>query len=152
MSLQRKKVTVRTKRGKVYTRSVLVKSTPNTYLSPTKFYKRHAAQFGAMFAVGALQGASTYGAGRAVGARRGKIAGALSGYAAYKGSEHAGLKIWDHSRLGKGWKHAQDDMERLAPHTRKAVTRVLHATGYAGNAVGFAGAWGAHTLARRLRK
>jgi len=54
MSLQRKKVTVGTKRGKVYTRSVLVKSTPNTYLSPTKFYKRHAAQFGAMFAVGAL--------------------------------------------------------------------------------------------------
>ena len=153
--LTRKRITVKRK-GKTFQRSVMVKSadpiaTPKRYLSPTVWYKRHSRQLANQFAVGVGQGAATY-AGYKAGAQKHRAAGAVTGYAAYKGSERLGIAIWDRTSHGAKWKKAENDLAGLAPHTNAAITRVIHGVGYAGVAVGAVSAWGTHTIARRIRR
>jgi len=154
--LTRKKIKVRGKSGKTFQRSVMVRvqdpvTKPKRYLAPSVWIKRHHRQVTNNFAVGVGQGAATYAAYKA-GARKHKVIGAVTGYAAYKGSERLGIAIWDRTSHGAKWKKAENDIEGLAPHTRVAVIRVLHAAGHAGTVVGAVSAWGVHTIARRIRR
>lgn len=153
MSLTRKKITVRTKRGKTFQRSVLVKEVvkPKRYLSPSRFYAKHGDQFKASFALGVAQGAAAYGAAK-LGARRGRLAGAAAGLAAYKGTEHVGLKLWDRTKLGERYKRFEPDLARVEPERAEKIVRAFHVAGYAGNVVGAAGAWATHRLMNRSRR
>mgnify|MGYP000939987519 CR=1 FL=1 len=156
MSLQRKKVTVRTKRGKTYTRSVLVKASEpvaatKRYMGPSRFIGKHKNQFAGMFVHGLVQGAATHTAARLIGKKHGKLAGAGAGLAAYHATDRAGTAVWKRA-MGKNYDNINQDFARLAPHTERAMTRLFHGAGYAGNVVGAAGSWAAHHLIARRGK
>lgn len=153
MSLTRKKITVRTKRGKTFQRSVLVKEVtkPKRYLAPGAFIARHKNQFVGMFALGVAQGAAAHTAARMAHKRYGKLAGAASGAGAYIGVEKAGTAVWKRA-MGRKYDTINQDFARLAPHTEAAMSRVFHGVGYAGNVVGAAGAWATHRLMNRSRR
>ena len=149
--LTRKKITVKRK-GKTFQRSVMVRvqdpvTKPKRYLAPSVWIKRHSRQVANQFALGVGQGAATY-VGYKAGAQKHRAVGAVTGYAAYKGSERLGIAIWDRTSHGAKWKRAENDLEGLAPHTRVAMTRVIHAAGHAGTVVGAVTAWGAHAIAK----
>lgn len=156
MTLQRKKITVRTKRGKVYQRTVMIKSAdpvsaPRRYMSSSRFIAKHKNQFVGMFVHGLAQGAAAHTAAKLTNRRYGKLAGAGAGIAAYKAADHAGTVVWKRA-MGKRYDNINQDFARLAPHTEQAVTRIFHGAGYAGNVVGAIGSWAAHRMIARKSK
>lgn len=153
MSLVRRSIRVRTKKGRVYQRSAMVKSVPGQvkrYMAPGRFISKHKNQFAAMFAHGFAQGAAAHTAAKLAHARHGKLAGAAAGIAAYGASDHAGRAIWKRA-MGEHYDNISQDFARLAPHTEAAMTRVFHGVGYAGNVAGAIGSWATHRLVSKRR-
>lgn len=151
--LTKKKVTVRTKRGKVYQRSMNVKSTPRIVIasvpklrgsmSAKQYMRAHGATMGkTMLGIGTLQGV----AGHAY-ARHGKSGDTLQRAAI--GSLGAGAVGTAASLTNRKVRQGQNDFHKLGLGGRLAVQAFHVGTNLAGHAVGWGVSHYAHKLAGR---
>lgn len=151
--LTKKKVTVRTKRGKVYQRSMNVRSTSRMTiasipklrgsLSAKQYIRAHGATMGkAMLGIGVLQGA----AGHAY-MRHGKTGDGLQ--RAAMGSLGAGAVGAAAAFTNRKVRQGQNDFHKLGLGARLAVQSFHLGANLAGHAVGWGASHYAHKLARR---
>lgn len=146
MGLTRKRITVRSKRGKVYQRNAMVRQEPKpTRYGAKQFNKEFGvAVYGKTALAGLAAGAVTYGAAHAASkTRAGKVGGLVGAFAAHKATTHVADKVL----VRHGWSNWADQAYLGMSYGDRA--KVNHNRGYAWNAGRLVGAVGAHLIARK---